>query len=259
MKYLLSWVVCFVASTAAACSLSPDADSLLSLEANLENSTYHAVIVGTVESVEYGETLVEGRAYTIDVEHVLHEQGSPKISTPHTLRTPGHSCGSRYEPGDIAMWFLDEDMREIHQGTPQYRFTSVEEALKKVAADVVESIPSNCKVWFDGCNTCTRSKAGEDVACTEMACVDHGISLCERYFSPQEGAPFVSGPRTSPLDNFVGPQSPPPTRDTVAHETPTDGSRWGHFAEFAASLWLWLGVASALLLGAAFGISRLHR
>jgi hypothetical protein len=35
------------------------------------------------------------------------------------------------------------------------------------------SIPDNCKVWFDGCNTCTRFVAGGGpMACTLRACVD---------------------------------------------------------------------------------------
>ena len=31
-------------------------------------------------------------------------------------------------------------------------------------------VPKNCEEWFDGCNTCARSDAYDDAACTEMSC-----------------------------------------------------------------------------------------
>lgn len=34
--------------------------------------------------------------------------------------------------------------------------------------------PYNCKVWYDGCNTCGRSVPGGLLACTEMMCIQGG-------------------------------------------------------------------------------------
>lgn len=48
--------------------------------------------------------------------------------------------------------------------------------------------PDNrCKVWFDGCNTCTRAVSGEAFACTKMACIQGGTGQqpqpsCKEYF-----------------------------------------------------------------------------
>merc|ERR1711998_742321 len=39
-------------------------------------------------------------------------------------------------------------------------------------------IPANCKVWFNGCNECTRTTAG-GVACTEMTCVRQNEPRCK--------------------------------------------------------------------------------
>lgn len=34
--------------------------------------------------------------------------------------------------------------------------------------------PYNCKVWYDGCNTCMRSAPGGELGCTEMMCIQGG-------------------------------------------------------------------------------------
>ncbi len=47
---------------------------------------------------------------------------------------------------------------------------------------------SRCRVWFDGCNTCTRDTVGGNLACTKMACVSGGATgqepqaFCKEYF-----------------------------------------------------------------------------
>ncbi len=44
-------------------------------------------------------------------------------------------------------------------------------------------IPKNCKVWFDGCNTCSRSEEGYPMACTMMACLTSKLTpYCKEYF-----------------------------------------------------------------------------
>lgn len=44
--------------------------------------------------------------------------------------------------------------------------------------------PSNCKVWFDGCNTCSKTTPGGLEACTRMACPSTNTqqSYCREYF-----------------------------------------------------------------------------
>ncbi len=43
---------------------------------------------------------------------------------------------------------------------------------------------TSCKVWYDGCNTCTRSNPEETMACTMMYCTSHNTSAatCKEYF-----------------------------------------------------------------------------
>jgi len=46
-------------------------------------------------------------------------------------------------------------------------------------------IPSaSCKVWFDGCNTCSRSTVGGPLACTQMACIwaNSDAATCRESF-----------------------------------------------------------------------------
>ncbi len=42
--------------------------------------------------------------------------------------------------------------------------------------------PNSCKIWNDGCNTCSRSYPGGPMACTLRACIWQGIPKCEAYF-----------------------------------------------------------------------------
>lgn len=42
--------------------------------------------------------------------------------------------------------------------------------------------PASCKVWNDGCNTCSRSSPESPFACTLRYCVWQGVASCEEYF-----------------------------------------------------------------------------
>ncbi|QSH39304.1 peptidoglycan-binding protein [Candidatus Kaiserbacteria bacterium] len=44
------------------------------------------------------------------------------------------------------------------------------------------SAPNNCRVWNDGCNTCTRAYEGGPLACTKRMCFWEGVAKCESYF-----------------------------------------------------------------------------
>ncbi len=52
-----------------------------------------------------------------------------------------------------------------------------------ISGSVTNAIPDSCKVWYDGCNTCSRSYRGGSLACTKMACFAAGQSYCREYFS----------------------------------------------------------------------------
>lgn len=47
--------------------------------------------------------------------------------------------------------------------------------------------PNNCRVWNDGCNTCSRTYPGGPLACTQRACIWEGVSKCEAYFDDTVG------------------------------------------------------------------------
>ena len=40
-----------------------------------------------------------------------------------------------------------------------------------------------CRVWFDGCNTCTRDSEGGVLSCTEMACFQNTGAYCKEFFN----------------------------------------------------------------------------
>jgi peptidoglycan hydrolase-like protein with peptidoglycan-binding domain len=42
--------------------------------------------------------------------------------------------------------------------------------------------PTSCKVWYDGCNTCSRSYPGGPLACTLMACFQNAGAYCQQSF-----------------------------------------------------------------------------
>ncbi len=55
--------------------------------------------------------------------------------------------------------------------------------------------PAQCKVWYDGCNTCSRTSPGGIMACTMMYCFAHNQPVCREYFDGSTGnkAPVISG------------------------------------------------------------------
>lgn len=46
----------------------------------------------------------------------------------------------------------------------------------------VTEAPYSCKVWYDGCNTCSRSYPGGPLACTLMACFQNAGAYCKESF-----------------------------------------------------------------------------
>ena len=71
----------------------------------------------------------------------------------------------------------------------------------KCTSQTSSSAPANCKVWYDGCNTCSRSSIGGALACTLMACMNNNIwnsgAYCKEYFNQSGEVPVIksfSGP-----------------------------------------------------------------
>lgn len=57
--------------------------------------------------------------------------------------------------------------------------------------DPSTTIPDSCKVWYDGCNTCSRASVGAPMACTQVYCFRNAGAQCKEYFDA-----------TSPLPKF---------------------------------------------------------
>ncbi|MBP9668726.1 MAG: peptidoglycan-binding protein [Candidatus Pacebacteria bacterium] len=55
--------------------------------------------------------------------------------------------------------------------------------------------PAQCRVWFDGCNTCSRTSPGGMMACTMMYCFAPSQPVCREYFdgSSSNKPPVISG------------------------------------------------------------------
>ena len=58
----------------------------------------------------------------------------------------------------------------------------------KVKPRASTKIPRMCKLWFDGCNTCTRQEPGGIMACTQMYCpVSVKPAMCKEWFTQPAG------------------------------------------------------------------------
>lgn len=59
--------------------------------------------------------------------------------------------------------------------------------IKRLCGDttpIVTTPPASCKVWFNGCNTCSRTSANSPWACTMMACIwaNEAAATCQQSF-----------------------------------------------------------------------------
>lgn len=207
------------------------------IEVNFNNETYTNVFVGTVRAVDEGN-LPNGPTYTIEVGNTYRGNVSGTIE----VSTAGHSCGSFYGEGVSMIWFMQDDTTYVDETNPQYRVNTVSEADAMIRAidvatntstgDTTARAPSTCKVWFDGCNTCTKETIDGEYMCTEMACADYEQSECRVHFTAEEGAPYVAGPQSNPEENFVGPTTAPP--EIAEEETTIEELPWWQ------RLWQWI-------------------
>lgn len=70
---------------------------------------------------------------------------------------------------------------------------------------------NNCKIYFDGCNTCSRQYPGGPQMCTLMACINQGNNgiwnsgaYCKEYFTNNTNAAPVVKSFTGPVQLRVG-------------------------------------------------------
>lgn len=75
--------------------------------------------------------------------------------------------------------------------------------IKEGACDIPVFDPAQnpqCKSWYDGCNTCSRSTPGEDAMCTLRACIPEAQSApyCTGYFT-------TTGNKAPSISSFSGP------------------------------------------------------
>jgi len=70
--------------------------------------------------------------------------------------------------------------------------------------------PNNCKVWYDGCNTCSRSYIGGPLACTKMYCFQQNTPYCKEYFNsnPGGGTICTADAMLCPNGQYVGRTGP---------------------------------------------------
>lgn len=65
--------------------------------------------------------------------------------------------------------------------------------------------PANCKVWYDGCNTCSRQTIGGQQICTMMACYQNSPAYCKESFGSNEPGSTINPPALNNLPgNFPG-------------------------------------------------------
>jgi hypothetical protein len=95
------------------------------------------------------------------------------------------------------------------------------------------TIPKNCKVWYDGCNTCARTAPGERPRCTMVACFQHGTPYCKEYFDDDRNKPptisSFSGPtllEVGETGEWVIKASDPEDGDLSYHVTWGDEATW---------------------------------
>lgn len=95
--------------------------------------------------------------------------------------------------------------------------------------------PDSCKIWYDGCNTCSRSYVGGPLACTLMACVQGGTQeqiwanrpQCREYFSGVSTVPVIKS-FTGPVQLAIDEKGTWRINASVYNNTPlTYNITWG--------------------------------
>jgi hypothetical protein len=93
--------------------------------------------------------------------------------------------------GNLTLSAVKAYQKSLGLPSTGYVGTLTRAALSKNCESISGGAPASCKVWYDGCNTCTRSSVGGPLACTKMMCIQGGDEAwfaahkptCREYFS----------------------------------------------------------------------------
>lgn len=94
-----------------------------------------------------------------------------------SVNMPGEIITQIVLPEGVS-WYSHRDVQNKIRKEKKLQKEAAEVAREKLEALLV----NNCKVWFDGCNTCTRKEPGGNKSCTEMVCVEQNVSYCKVPF-----------------------------------------------------------------------------
>ncbi len=61
-------------------------------------------------------------------------------------------------------------------------------AFSATSTNASGTAPDSCKVWYDGCNTCTRATPGGPLSCSNVQCIWNAGSSCKQYFDSNSGS-----------------------------------------------------------------------
>ena len=77
-------------------------------------------------------------------------------------------------------------LRILHKGT--CKFEPAKKAVPIGTSKIKNRMPENCKVWFDGCNICSRKSPSSPPICTLRACIGDRIekAYCREYFNSED-------------------------------------------------------------------------
>jgi len=221
---LIPVVFLFSVGFASACSFTQDADRMQPVEANI--SKYEHIFVATIVKKQEQEEFA-GNEYTFDIQKI-YKGGVLKGSQNNNIQvsSPGHSCGSFYEVGQVGLFFMN-DITTIDEANPQYFFETKKSALETAETyfpkekPSVDPRPAVCTTeYLPVCgsrqvqcikapcppipetfsNKCALDSAGESVTY-----LYDGVCL-----SDKKDPTTNLGPQKGPLDGFVEPTTPPP-------------------------------------------------
>ncbi len=140
----------------------------------------------------YKGLLKEGEKTTIKTPIILssvkkEEDGSLQNCGFDTFLNRGdiYSFYTNYTNIDTDLWTYSFSGNE--------KFTSMYDAVKNMNIIAVSSgdnmsteasviISDSCKIWYDGCNDCTRTIVGGDYTCTNRICENKNTAFCSEVF-----------------------------------------------------------------------------
>jgi hypothetical protein len=113
-----------------------------------------------------------------------------QIYQPVCGQTPEHECCTTYSKPSYCMYAKVKcdvgtiktfgNSCELNNAKAKFLYDG--ECKTNTPPPTNEEPPSNCKVWYDGCNTCSRQSPGSPMACTLLYCFAHNTPYCKETF-----------------------------------------------------------------------------